>query len=202
MKKTKVPDSAAGRPRDENATRRIRAAALALGTESGFEGLSVEAVAARAGVGKTTIYRRWPSVWSIIADALLDDVAKIAPLQQRSTARESLAASMLMAARYFRGSRGKVLRALIGRAQVDEKLHKALIKHWLVPRRQVTREFVRQGIAAGELRPDLDPDIVIDALYGPLYHQLLLPYDNDHGNLPDAYIKELVDTVFGGLERK
>src|SRR5258706_11961212 len=98
----------AGRPRDAGTTQSILKAALELGMELGFDGLTVEGVAARAGVGKTTIYRRWPNVWSIVADAVLNDVAKLAPLQKQSTARGSLAASMRRAARYFRGPRGKV----------------------------------------------------------------------------------------------
>jgi AcrR family transcriptional regulator len=195
-------NKAVGRPRDARTTQSILKAALELGIELGFDGLTVERVAARAGVGKSTIYRRWPDAWSIVADAVLDDVAKLAPLQEQSTARGSLAASMRLAARYFRGPRGKVLRALIGHAQVDQTLHKALIEQWLLARRKVTREFVREGIAKGELRPHLDPDIVIDALYGPLYHQLLLPYDSGHSDLSDAYVDALIDMVFAGLEHK
>ena len=60
-----------------------------------------------------------------------------------------------------------------------------------------------RGIASGELREGLDPDIALDALYGPLYHRLLLPYDGDAVRLSDAYIAiALNDTVFGGLEQK
>lgn len=192
----------AGRPRDARATAGILDAALELGMEAGFDALTVEGVAARAGVGKTTIYRRWPNVWSIVADAILADVARAAPLQHRGTARESLRASMRLASRYFRGSHGRILRALIGRAQVDETLHQALIGKWLLARRQVTRQFVKQGMASGELRPGLDPDIVIDALYGPLYHRLLLPYKGGRDNFSDAYVDALVDTVFNGLAQK
>lgn len=170
--------------------------------ESGFEALTVEGVAARAGVGKTTIYRRWRNVWSIVADAILADVDQTAPLQQGATARESLHASMRLAARYFRSRHGQVLRALIGRAQMDETLHKALIEQWLLARREITREIVRRGMASGELRPNLDVDIVLDALYGPLYHRLLLPYTDARDALSDAYVDALVNTVFGGLERK
>jgi AcrR family transcriptional regulator len=174
---------------------------LELGKERGFDTLTVEGVAARAGVGKATIYRRWPNVWAIVADAVLEDVAQTAPLQQRATARESLRASMRLAARYFRGRHGEILRVLIGRAQVDPTLLKALIEQWLLARRKVSREIIRRGVASGELRAGLDPDIVLDALYGPLYHRLLLPYDGD-AVLPDTYIDILIETVFGGLERK
>lgn len=191
-----------GRPRDARCTEKVLHAALELGAETGFEGLTVEGVAARAGVGKTTIYRRWPNVWAIVVDALLDQAAHLAPVLQRSTARESFAASMRLVAKIFRGKHGRVLRAVIGRAQVDPALRKEIGEHWLNARRQLSRELIRKGIASGELRADLDPDTVLDALYGALYHRLLLPYDGDEVRLPDSYIDALVDTVFGGLERK
>src|SRR5579859_5183105 len=125
LKKTGKPaggKSAAGRPRNEKATRDVLKAAMDLGMELGFDALTVEGVAARTGVGKATIYRRWRNVWSIVADAVLADIDHIAPLQPVATACESLHASMILAARYFRGQSGKILRALIGRAQMDETL--------------------------------------------------------------------------------
>jgi AcrR family transcriptional regulator len=192
----------AGRPRDAKTTQSILKAALDLGTESGFDALTVEGVAARAGVGKSTIYRRWPDVWSIVADAVFADAARISPVLDRATARESFQASMRLVARSFRGRLGEILRPLIGRAQVDKTLRRALDQHWISGRRKISREIVRRGIASGELRADLDPDTVLDALYGPLYHRLLLPYDGDAVRLSDAYIDALVDTVFGGLQRK
>ncbi|HSZ59310.1 MAG TPA: TetR/AcrR family transcriptional regulator [Tepidisphaeraceae bacterium] len=195
-------NQAAGRPRDEKTTQGILKAALELGIELGFDGLTVEGVAARAGVGKSTIYRRWPDVWSIVADAVFADVGRIAPVLERATARESFRASMHLIARSFRGRHGEILRPLIGRAQVDKTLRQALAKHWLSARREISRKIVRRGIASGELRAGLEPDIVLDALYGPLYHRLLLPYDGDVIRLSDAYIDALIDTVFGGLERK
>ena len=205
MKKSstrKCGNKAAGRPRDARTTQRILKASLDLGMKLGFDGLTVEGIAARAGVGKSTIYRRWPDAWSIVADAVFADVARIAPVEERATARESFRASMRLVARSFRGHYGEILRPLIGRAQVDKSLRQALAKHWLSARREISREIVRRGIASGELRAGLDPDIVLDALYGPLYHRLLLPYDGDAVRLSDAYIDALIDTVFAGLERK
>jgi AcrR family transcriptional regulator len=195
-------NQAAGRPRDASTTQSILKAALELGVELGFDGLTVEGIAARAGVGKSTIYRRWPDAWSIVADAVFADVARIAPVLERATARESFRASMRLVARSFRGHYGEILRPLIGRAQVDKSLRQALAEHWLSARREISRKIVRRGIASGELRAGLEPDIVLDALYGPLYHRLLLPYDGDAVRLSDAYIDALIDTVFGGFERK
>lgn len=115
-------------------------------------------------------------------------------------ARESFTASMRLLAKAYRGRLGKILRPLLGRAQTDEKLRDAVRKLWVGPRRQVAREIVVRGINSGELRAGLDPDVVLDALYGPFYHRLLVPYEN--AILSDAVITVLVDTVFVGLERR
>jgi AcrR family transcriptional regulator len=191
-----------GRPRDSRCTEKVLEAALALGTETGFNGLTMEGIAARAGVGKTTIYRRWPNVWAIVVDALLVQASQMAPLQERATARESLNASMRLVAKAFRSKHGRVLRALIGRAQMDPSLSREIGRHWLQSRRELSRQIVVRGIASGELRADLDPDTSLDALYGALYHRLLLPYDGDEVRLSDAYVDALVDAVFGGLARR
>jgi AcrR family transcriptional regulator len=197
---TKQSKAAPGRPRDPETTASILRAALDSAEERGFDSLSVEGVAARAGVAKTTIYRRWPNVWAIVMDAFLAEVTQLAPIQARATARESLAASMRLLAGAYRGRPGQLLRPLLGRAQVEPDLWEAVRTRWVEPRRQVAREVIRRGIDTGELRAGLDADVVLDALYGPLYHRLLVPYDN--APLSDAYIDTLVDTVFGGLTRQ
>jgi AcrR family transcriptional regulator len=206
MKKIPAPmnddKAAAGRPRNAQTTRRILDAALELGLASGFQGLTVEGIAQRAAVGKMTIYRRWPDVGAIVVDAVLDEVTRVAPVQQRATARESFSVSMRLVAKSFRGHHGRILRPLIGRAQIDPTLRKTLADRWLLARRKLSRQIVRRGIASGELRVGLDPDIVLDALYGPLYHRLLLPYEGDAVRLPDTYIDALIATVFSGLEKR
>jgi AcrR family transcriptional regulator len=197
---TEAGTATSGRPRDDRATAAILRAALELADEVGFDKLSIEGIAARAGVAKTTIYRRWASVSAIVMDAFLADVNRIAPLQERPTARESFLASMRLLARAYRSPQARVLRSLIGRAQLEPALLEAVRKRWVEPRRQIARAIVRRGMETGELRGGLDPDVVLDALYGPIYHRLLVPYDN--GALSDAYIETLVETVFAGLERQ
>jgi Tetracyclin repressor-like, C-terminal domain len=103
-------------------------------------------------------------------------------------------------ARAYRGQQGKSMQPLLGRAQVDERLRDAVKTRWVGPRRQIAREIVRRGVANGELRPGLDPDVVLDALYGSLYHRLLVPYND--AAISDSYIDAVIDTVFGGLELK
>jgi AcrR family transcriptional regulator len=190
-----------GRPRDELVTDRILTCALELAEEDGFDSLSVEGVAERAGVGKATIYRRWPNVWAVVVDAVLAEVTRVSPVVERKSARESLTASMKLVGKSFRGRHGRLFRPLIGRAQTDDTLRAAIDERWLSPRRELSRGIVRRGIERGELRPGLDPDMVIDALYGPLYHRLLLPYSGTEVRITDAYIDALVDAVFGGIQK-
>ena len=188
------------RPRGADATASILSAALELGEEVGFDTLTIEGIADRTGVAKTTIYRRWPNVWALVMDAFLSEVTRAAPIREKATARESFAASMKLLARAYRGQQGKIMQPLLGRAQVDERLRDAVKTRWVEPRRQIAREIVRRGVANGELRPGLDPDVVLDALYGPLYHRLLVPYND--AAISDSYIDAVIDTVFGGLELK
>ena len=76
--------------------RHILSAALALGEESGFDTLTVEGIAARTGVGKTTIYRRWPNVWAVAVDAILAEVNRARrSFESGAPARDSLSASMV-----------------------------------------------------------------------------------------------------------
>jgi AcrR family transcriptional regulator len=189
-----------GRPRDPVRSKSILDAALELGGELGFDALTVEGIAERAGVGKATIYRRWPNAFAIVMDAFLAEIMRASPIQHRSTARESFTASMRSLVRLYSGRHGKMMRALVGRAQGDQKLMHILATRWVEPRRQIARAIIRSGIESGELRPGLDADVVLDALYGPIYHRMLVPYPDS--KISDRFVHAVVDTVFGGLETK
>lgn len=190
----------APRTRGADATASILRAVLDLGDEVGFDALTVERLAERTGVAKTTIYRRWPNVSAIVMDAFLTEVTNAAPIREKATARETFATAMKLLARAYRGRQGQIMRPLLGRAQVDDRLLDAVRLRWVEPRRQIAREIVRRGIEAGELKPGLDPDVVLDLLYGPIYHRLLVPYVNS--DTSDAYIDAVVEAAFGGLELK
>jgi AcrR family transcriptional regulator len=197
---SKSTASKLSRPRGADATASILRAALELGEKAGFDALTVEGIADRTGVAKTTIYRRWPNVSAIVMDAFLSEVTRAAPIREKTTARESFTTSMKLLVRAYRGQQGRIMRPLLGRAQVDDRLREAVKTRWVEPRRQIAREIIRRGLANGELRPGLDPDVVLDALYGPIYHRLLVPYGD--AGISDAYVDEVIDTVFGGLELK
>ena len=149
-------------------------AALRLVTEHGFRAVSVNEIAAEAGVGKMTVYRHWPNKAALVMDALLVLVSRKTAFPESATALGRLRMQLDLQAAFFRSSRGNLIRFLIAEAQSDPELAAAFRDYWLDPRREGVRQIMRAAITEGSLRTDLDIEAAIDLLYGALYYRLLL----------------------------
>ncbi|RFU36821.1 TetR/AcrR family transcriptional regulator [Actinomadura logoneensis] len=182
-----------GRPRSERAEKAILDATIdLLAEESGVDGVSMEAVAARAGVAKTTIYRRWPNKEALIVGAL-GELKGPLPELPGTTVRDDL----LTLARHMSVERGfKASRCfwnVVGGAEKYPGLYERYRQHVLNPRRAVYRAVLRRGMERGELRGDLDVDVAVAMLVGAFaYHK---PPDP----LPDGFAEKLVDTFLRGV---
>ena len=187
----------AGRPRDQEARNAILRATLSLVKEFGYRSLTIDKIAQRAGTGKTTIYRWWPSKAAVVGEAFLSYISpEIAfPSVPEMSACESIRRQMQALAGAFQGPHGDLLRALLAEAQFDSELSHALINTWTLPRRALATEILKAGIASGELKSDIDVNVAIDALYGGLYYRFLIPY----APLSSKYALALADTVMNGL---
>jgi AcrR family transcriptional regulator len=188
------PGGRRGRPRDEQVHQIILATALDLAFEVGFRNLSVEAIAAKACVGKTTIYRRWPNKGAVVMDAFLSIVGPRTSFPSTNRAVESIRLQMRTQVKAFRGKYGKMIRALVGDGQFDPDVLEAFRQRWILPRRQLARNTIELAMQQGDLRPDLDVDTVIDTLYAPIYYRLLF----ETGPLSDAYADGLYESVIEG----
>lgn len=184
-----------GRPRSEQARAAILTATLHLLEQVGFSDLSIEAVAARAGVGKTTIYRWWPTKAVLVADAFMSSVIRETRFPDTGSVREDLRAQMQRIAAIFRGPRGRILRSLIGGGQSDPELIEAFRNRWLLPRRLEAIGILQRARDRGELSSDIDGNMLLDTLYGPLYFRMLA----GHGPLSNAFIDHVCDTVMDGV---
>jgi len=185
-----------GRPRSNESHDAILNAALALLEEVGFADLSIEGIAARAGVGKTTIYRRWPNKASLIMDAFLSAVQPHVTFRNTGSMRESFRRQLRSVVRVLAGPHGRMITALIAAGQIDPEVNEAYRTRWQSIRRVEARQMLQAGIKRGELRKDTDVELVLDALYGPLYYRLLIK----HAPLTPGFADALVDFVFAGLE--
>ena len=186
-----------GRPRCATREAAIVAATIELLAELGFAGLSVEAVAARAGVGKATIYRRWPNKEALVVDALASVTEPVEPLADGSVRDNLVRLLDALRHRVEATEPGKVLRSLVGASFTNDELRARYRDRMLLPRRRVLEDVLRAGVDDGTLRPDLDVDRAVDLLVGPVMYRLLLRPED--GPIPRRWIEQLVDEVLAGL---
>jgi AcrR family transcriptional regulator len=178
-----------GRPRSEKARKAVIRSTLALLNRMGFHELTIEAVAAHAGVGKATVYRWWSNKAELVIDAFVSAVEKELRFPEAGPVLESIHAQMRRWAVIFRSPLGQIVATVIGAGQSEPEILEAFRSHWVEPRRIEARKLLKQAMDNGEIRADLDPDAALDLLYGPLYLRLLLR----HAPLDE----EFVNTVFG-----
>ena len=186
-----------GRPRSERARKAILDAAGELLLQRGLAAVSMDEVAERAGVSKATIYRWWPSKELLAVDALYDEWAAA---QARVADTGSLRSDLLSLLRPWvrlLGQRpyGRVVAALITQAQRDPAFAEEYRARFVQPRRDQARAFFARAIERAEIPADTNLELAVDLLYGPLYHRLL----HGHAPLNDRFVREVVDTVLGGL---
>jgi AcrR family transcriptional regulator len=184
-----------GRKRCPVAHQNILCAARALLSEIGFADLTIEGIAERAGVGKTTIYRRWPNKTSVVLDAFIEATNQEIPFSDTGSVQEDLRLQMRRMIKLMNGAEGRTIATLIGGAQADAELAEAFRSRWLKIRREEARQIIARGKARGEIRGDVDPEVLLDALYGPLYFRLLI----GHAPLTPSYADKLVSLVMSGL---
>lgn len=198
-KKAKTPaQSGRGRPRSPQTREKILKAAYEMLNEVGFLDLTIEGVAARAEVGKPTIYRRWKSKAALAMDAFLEAVNPELAFPDTGTVREDFREQMQKLVKVMNSPRGEVLATVIGSGQVDRELIATFRENWLTPRREDAKRILQRGVERGELRDDIDGEVAIDALYSPLFYRLLLK----HAPLIEQFVDELVDLVIEGLSLK
>ena len=184
-----------GRPRSEQARAAILGSALELLEEVGYVELTIEEVAARAGVGKATIYRWWPSKAVLVAEAFMSSVIRETRFPDTGSVREDIRAQMQRLAGIIRGPRGRILRSIVGGGQSDPELIAAFRSRFLVPRRAEALGILQRAVDRGQLPADLDRNILLDTLYGPLYFRMLI----GHGSVSPAFVDHVCDVVMEGV---
>jgi AcrR family transcriptional regulator len=184
-----------GRPRDPAARRKILAAAAALLDEGGLGAVTMEAIAAKAGVGKPTIYREWPNAHAVAMSAFLE-TAKSPPAARKSgTALDELRRQLRRIAGVFATRAGRNTAMMIAAAQSDSELAKVFRIHFMLKSREEGRALLLRAGAAGDLRPDIDWEAALDLIYAPLYFRLLM----GHGPLDANFTDAILDLALEGL---
>jgi AcrR family transcriptional regulator len=163
-----------GRPRSDQVDEAILQAAATLLAERGLDAMTIEDVAALAGVGKSSIYRRWPTKGTLALDAFLRTFMAQQPVVDNGALEDDLREALSLWATAVVGtSTGRSLVGLIAEAQLDEDLARAWVERVVTRVRAQHRMMVDRAIERGEIPADSDVDVIIDLLYGPAYHRLL-----------------------------
>jgi AcrR family transcriptional regulator len=185
-----------GRPRSEQAEQAIIEATLELFAEQGFEGVCVEAVAARAGVGKATIYRRWPNKEELLL-AAFGSLKSPFPEPAGVSVRDDLLAMVkVMCADKSDPRKARRYALLLGEGEKYPRLMARYKETVVQPRRDAMRAVIRRGVQTGELRPGTDVEIAMLTLTGAIMAQ------EKDGTLDDEFATRLVDGLLLGLSAR
>src|SRR5579871_5704512 len=184
-----------GRPRSEQAEQAIIEATLDVFAEQGFEGVCVEAVAARAGVGKATIYRRWPNKEELLL-AAFGSLKSPFPEPKGESARDDLLAMVkVMCADKSDPRKARRYALLLGEGEKYPRLMARYKETVVQPRRDVMRSVLRRGIETGELRPDTDVEVAVLALTGAV----MARDKSADGSFDGDFAARVVDELLHGL---
>jgi AcrR family transcriptional regulator len=184
-----------GRPRNLDVTDVVRKVALSLAYKGGIANATIERIAQRSGVAKTTIYRRWSCAGAVVMDAFLVEISPFIPYVEKRTVEATFKAAVRQLVAALQGPRGRLLRHLLGAAQIDVELQRAFLEHWIEPRRAQAKRVIARSKQRGELRRSVDEDLLVDAIFGAVYYRLMMPY----APLNNEFVNRLVSQVFHDL---
>jgi len=167
-----------GRPRSEQARRAIIAAALELLRDEGYRAATIDSVAKRAGVARTTIYRWWPSVAALLVDVLMDLSNEVAPPPVVGPdPLRAIRLEMRHIAAASSGLAGRVFTTLLGEAQHDPHIRTELLDRLIHPRREASARAIRAAQARGLLRDDVSPAVATDLFFGPIFYRMFAGHE-------------------------
>ena len=190
-----APAARRGRPRSDATNRRILDAARDLLTEGSYADFRMEHVAARAGVGKAAIYRRWSSKQALAQDLLVELAGPHIAIAETGDTRDELRAAVVNPMRAVTDTPfGPVIRSLMSQIATDPKLGDPFRATVVGARRAEVAKVIERGIARGDLRPGADPTIATELLVGPIYFRVRFG-----GDLTEDFANLVVESFLEGF---
>ncbi len=194
MAKAKV-----GRPRSEKSREAILKATHDLLTEGSGAGLTVEAIARRAEVGRPTIYRWWPTVADIVLEAVLRQADKDIAVPSCESLRETLQ-GFLRQSMQATDWGGVHLRFLMAHAQRDEEFRERFRDNFVAKRRALLRSIFEQAVERGQIGSEPNLDLLVDIVFGAMWYRLLVGHAPLDESLADELTEAAVRLVRADLE--
>ena len=185
-----APSPSRGRPRDPRTRAAILAAARTLLERGGLTAVTIEAIAAKAGVSRPTIYRYWPNAPAVAMAAFLEAASAPAAKTSRSPLA-ALRAQLHAVADAFAAPAGRSVAAMVAAAQSETELAKAFRNEFITSNRDAARVLLERCIAEQLVAPPADIDLALDLVFGPLFYRLLM----GHAPITRGFVDQLMDAV-------
>lgn len=189
---------APGRPRSQRAHRAVLSAARELIERGGYPAATIEAIAERSGVAKTTIYRWWPNRASLVVDLLIEISWEAVPLPSGPDPIRALLDEFRGIASVSDSLPGRLLVSLLGEAQVDPEVRAALLRGIFHPRTDATAGVIRRAQEAGLIRDDISPQMAVDLFVGPIFYRMIVR----HAPPTESFAVETFQSLIEGLGPK
>ncbi len=181
-----------GRPRSEKSRKAILNATNKLLLQTTVQELSIESIAKKAKVGKTTIYRWWPNKTAVVMDALASQPGMQTPLPTASSHKEAITMQLDKLVRLLDSNNGQTIAQLFSEAQASEVSLKIFKDNLLEPLMDAIRYSIEEGQKTGEFRPDITADLAIDILCGPIFFRLMAHPADLNDDFRDTYSSEAI----------
>lgn len=185
-----------GRPRSGEAEEAILAATIQLLSEKHLRDISIEEIARKANVGKTTIYKWWPSKAYVALDAFLRKINHLVPMPDTGSTKGDILEHCRSLISFYKSPAGRILGQFVAESESDKELASLFRERFLKPRRQGAGVIFDRGIRRGEIDKNVNRELVLDMIYGPTVFRLFV----GHLPLEDNLADDIVSILFSGLE--
>jgi AcrR family transcriptional regulator len=193
-----TPESAPktrGRQRSEESEDAILSATLQLLKKKALREITIDEIARKAGVGKATIYKWWPSKAYVALDAFLRKMNRMVPNPDTGSAETDLKEQLQYLIAFYTSPTGRIYGQFLAEAQSDTDFATLLRERFVKPRREIVGVIFDRAVQRGEIDHSLDRDLILDLIYGPVIYRLLViraPFERERA---DA----MVSTLFRGI---
>jgi len=181
-----------GRPRSEKSRKAILNATNKLLLQTSVQELSIESIAKKAKVGKTTIYRWWPNKTAVVMDALASQPGIQTPLPTANNHREAIIMQLDKLIRLVDSNNGQTIAQLFSEAQASEVSLEIFKDNLLEPLMDAIRYSIEEGKKNGEFRTDIDDSMAADILCGPIFFRLMAHPKDLTDSFRSKYPKEAI----------
>ena len=185
-----------GRPRSEESEEAILAATIQLLSEKPLRDISMEEIARKAGVGKATIYKWWPSKAYVALDAFLKKINRMVPMPDTGSVRRDILEQLRSQMAFFKSPAGRILGQFVAECQSDKEFASLFRKRFLKPRREAAGVIFDRGVDRGEIDQNLNRELVLDLIYGSAIYRMIV----GHAPIESKLADEIASILFCGLD--